>query len=91
MLSFEGEQTELVEIPVIIADNQIQLISPEFKKLSPAVLRDIAYSMDGIIGYVKVRARYEMIESEHCTYQGCWRPVVKDTIRCDSHPLKLKD
>lgn len=81
-------QTELVEIPVIIIDNEVQLISPEFKKLSPSVLADIADSMDGVVGYLKVRAYYKTVENQHCTKQGCWRPAVDESKhRCDSHPL----
>lgn len=80
-------QTELVEIPVIIVDNEVQLISPEFKKLSTEVLRDIAFSMDGVVGYLKVRAYYKTVENQHCTKRDCWRPAVEGSHRCDSHPL----
>lgn len=88
ILKFDEDQTELVEIPVIIVNNEVQLISPEFKKLSPELLRDIAHSMDGIVGYLKVRAHYKLIEEgQHCTKRECWRPAVSGTHRCDSHPL----
>jgi hypothetical protein len=89
ILKFDENQTELVEIPVIIVDNQVELISPEFKRLSGDVLRDIAHSMGGIVGYLKVRAHYMLIEEgQHCTHRECWRPAVAGTHRCDSHPLK---
>lgn len=91
ILKFDGQQTELTEIVTIIVDNEVQLISPEFKKLSPQVLSDMALAMNGVVGYLKVRAYYELIkEGQHCTYKECWRPAVAGTHRCDSHPLKDK-
>jgi hypothetical protein len=85
MLKFQGVQTELAEIPVIIVNGEIQLISPEFKKLSPQTLRDMAEAMSGILGYLKVRATYDLVESQHCVTKGCWRPAVEGTIKCDDH------
>lgn len=88
ILKFDSEQTELVEIPVIIVENEVQLISPEFKKLSPEVLNNVALAMDGVVGYLKVRAHYELIEEgQHCTHKACWRPAVPGTHRCDDHEL----
>lgn len=90
MVSFEFEspvQTELVEIPVIIVHNEVQLISPEFKALSDDTLKNMAIVMGGIVGYLKVRAYYQTVETQHCTKQGCWRPAVEGAHRCDSHAL----
>jgi hypothetical protein len=87
MLKFEGDQTELVELPVIIVNGAVQLISPEFKKLSVDVLADMALAMDGEIGYLKVRAHYQPIEGQHCVVKNCWRPAVNSGYKCDTHEL----
>jgi len=90
MLSFDGNQTELVEIPVIIVDSKVSLIDPLMKTVDIKTLHDMAYAMDGHVGYLKVRAHYEVLEQDHCTYKNCWRPVVPGTDRCDSpgHPVR---
>ena len=87
MLTFktDQEQTELVEIPVIIVNQEVQLISPEFKILSQSILKDMAVAMGGVVGYLKVRAHYSRLETQHCTSEGCWRPAMVDEHRCDSH------
>lgn len=103
MLSFAGQtgkvktvtlpepvQTELVEVPVIIVGSEVKLNSPDLKKLKPETLAAMAAAMDGRVGYLKVRAHYEILTTQHCTIHDCWRPAEPGSDRCDtpSHSLR---
>lgn len=80
-----SELTELVELPVIISNGQVMLIPPDLKQAPTHTLQDLAVGMDGIVGYIKVRAYYTAMETSHCTHKGCWRPVTNGQLKCDSH------
>lgn len=101
MLSFTGQDgsvktvelpepahSDLVEIPVIIVGNEVVLMTPDLKKLKSETLSAIAATMDGTVGFLKVRAHYELLTNQHCTFRDCWRPAVPGNHRCDSHPMR---
>ncbi len=85
MLSFSGEPTEIVEIPVIVVNDKVELNSPEMRSLNEASLKDIALAMNGQFLYLKLRATYSMPEVVLCTAKGCYRPVEKDLLTCGDH------
>jgi hypothetical protein len=85
----EPVHTDLVEIPVIIVGSEVVLMTPDLKKLKSETLSAMATAMDGRVGYLKVRAHYEILmQTQHCTSMGCWRPAEPGKHRCDSHSLK---
>lgn len=85
MLKFESEPTEIVELPVIVVDNIVKLISPEFKLLDDATLRGFAFTMGGELIYLKVRSTYTSVENMICTHKNCWRVAVNETLKCGDH------
>lgn len=85
MLKFEGEPTDIVEIPVIVVDGSVKLIAPQMQKLNEASLKDIATAMNGSFIYLKVRATFTQLESQLCAHRGCWRKADTDSLTCEDH------
>lgn len=80
------EMSELVELPVFISGDGVEvMVSPEFKKLTPELLRSMAKQMGCTLGFKKVRAVYHELESRHCCGYDCYRPVVEHSHFCEDH------
>jgi hypothetical protein len=78
--------TEIIQLPAIMANGVVTVLSHEMKKLDSKQLRSIAAVMGGKVVFVKVRASYEVEEKTPlCNHYNCYRPVKELNTECGDH------
>lgn len=88
MLNFNQDSeapTQIIELPVIVVNDTVQILEPEMIALTETTLKDLALSMGGQYLYLKVRATFTPVENQLCTHKSCYRPAKPETLNCGDH------
>jgi len=84
-----SEVSNIVQLPAISKSGATELLSADLLRLDEATLRQMAYALGGELVYIKMRAVYTELETQHCNFKDCFRPVDKNSdtkMWCDNHP-----
>lgn len=79
------EKTEIMQLPAVYLRGEVVACEPEWKNLDFPKLQVLANALGGKLGYVKVRAVYEPVDSHLCSHYQCYRPAQTNSDECGDH------